>query len=311
MTAAPALPAERRVTRGLFGALVAFLFLPFPPLFLLGPLAGLLLLGRPGTAREWLWIVAAMALATMATAVGARSVAQEVVLAAAALFTGIFLAMILVRPGSAFVRAALAALATAAAVAAGCAAVGLGWDAIHQALQSQLLDAMSLVVDQSGLPETSVAELREMMTWMARAYPGLAALGAMGGGSLAVALAARIARRPIVPSPGPLAGFRFNDHLVWGAVVTLGLFLLPLRDPWADLVLNLVVIWAGLYAARGWAIVLTAARRWPSGLAVALFLGAVLLLPYVLSGLLILGLADTWIDIRRVLSPPPPGGVVS
>jgi len=311
MTAAPALSAERRVTRGLFGALVAFLFLPFPPLFLLGPLAGLLLLGRPGTAREWLWIVAAMALATMATAVGARSVAQEVVLAAAALFTGIFLAMLLVRPGSAFVRAALAALATAVAVAAGCAAVGLGWDAIHQALQSQLLDAMSLVVDQSGLPEASVAELREMMTWMARAYPGLAALGAMGGGSLAVALAARIARRPIVPSPGPLAGFRFNDHLVWGAVVTLGLFLLPLRDPWADLVLNLVVIWAGLYAARGWAIVLTAARRWPSGLAVALFLGAVLLLPYVLSGLLILGLADTWIDIRRVLSPPPPGGVVS
>jgi hypothetical protein len=196
-------------------------------------------------------------------------------------------------------------------VAAGCAVIGLRWETIHLALQSQLQDAMSLVADQSGLPEASVAELREMMNVMARAYPGLAALGAIGGGSLAVALAARIARHPIAPSPGPLAGFRFNDHLVWGAVVTLGLFLLPLRDPWADLVLNLVVIWVGLYAARGWAIVLTASRRWPTGLAIALVLGAVLLLPYVLSGLLILGLADTWIDIRRALSPPPTGGVVS
>jgi len=311
MTEGPALVAERGVTRGLFGALVAFLFLPFPPLFLLGPLAGLLLLGRPATAREWLWIAGALALAIMATAVGARSAAQEVVRAAAASFTGTFLAILLLRPGAPFVRAALAALATAAAVAIGCAVIGLSWEAIRLALQSQLQEAMSLVVDQSGLPEANVAELREMMNWMAHVYPGLAVLGAIGGGSLAVALAARIARQPIVPSGKRLADFRFNDHLVWGAVVTLASFLLPLPDPWADLVLNLLVIWTGLYVARGSAIILTASRRWPTGLTVALFLGAVLLLPYVLSGLLILGLADTWIDIRRALSPPPPGGVVS
>ncbi|HET7470637.1 MAG TPA: hypothetical protein VFJ81_13225, partial [Gemmatimonadales bacterium] len=38
-------------------ALAGFLLLA-PPVFVFGPLAGLLLVSRPGTVREWLWLLA-------------------------------------------------------------------------------------------------------------------------------------------------------------------------------------------------------------------------------------------------------------
>jgi hypothetical protein len=290
---------------------VAFLFLPFPPLFLLGPLAGLLLLGRPRTAREWAWILASVGLAAMASVVGAGTVAQEVVLAAAACFTGTFLAILLVRTGRVFPRACAAAAVTAGTVVAGCLGLGLGWGEIRSAIEGQMRDAMTLVLGQSGLSGVDVATLSDTMTLMARIYPGLAVLGAIGGGCLAATIAARVATKPVVALAETMSDFRFNDQLIWGAIGSLALVLLPLGAPWADLAANVATVVAGLYLARGWAIALTAARRWPLGLSIALFLGALLLLPYALSGLVILGLADTWIDIRRALNPPPSGGVVS
>jgi hypothetical protein len=53
-----------------------------------------------------------------------------------------------------------------------------------------------------------------------------------------------------------------------------------------------MAIWAGRSGA------------WPAPVRIALFLSAVLLLPYALGALLVLGLADTWIDIRRDRVPP-------
>lgn len=157
------------------------------------------------------------------------------------------------------------------------------------------------------MPAAQETTIRQGLTAMATVFPGLAFLGALAGGSLATALTGHLAARTHVNAPGSFTGFRFNDHLIWGALAALLLVRLGLSAPWDDLALNLLVAWAGLYAARGLAVWLARAADWPTPLRFALFLSAVLLLPYALGGLLVLGVADTWLDIRRE-QPPPEGG---
>ena len=118
-------------------------------------------------------------------------------------------------------------------------------------------------------------------------------------------LVERIARHPPAPAPVPLSGFRFNDHLVWGAVASFGAVLLPLGRVPTTIVLNLLVVWAGLYLARGVAVFAALVVRWPRGLRIALVIGGALLLPYAAGTALLMGLADTWFDFRRGLLPPP------
>ena len=151
--------------------------------------------------------------------------------------------------------------------------------------------------------------MRQGLSAMATVFPCLAFLGALAGGTLATALTGHLADRTGVDAPDPFTRFRFNDHLIWAALLALLLVMLGLPAPWDALALNLLVAWAGLYAARGLAVWLARAAGWPTPLRLALFLSAVLLLPYALGGLLVLGVADTWLDIRR--EQPPSEGVNS
>ena len=307
MTSGAAAPASgRRHPRGLLGALVVFLLLPFPALFLLGPLGGLLALARPRTLRQWISLALVVLLAAMA-ATASIGLGQQVMLAGGAVFTGAFLGLLVWRPGAPFRLAVLAAIVAMGLVAAGCAWAGLGWADVRSAVDQQWQEGLTLLL--SGAPVASQQEtaMREAIRLMAGVYPGLAFLGAVAGGTLATALATLPDRGPVTIAPGPFTGFRFNDHLIWGALGSLALVLLPLAAPWTDLANSLLVVWVGLYSARGAAIWLGRAMSWPVPLRVALFLSAVLLLPYALGGLLILGLADTWIAFRREL--PPPGGI--
>jgi hypothetical protein len=63
-----------------------------------------------------------------------------------------------------------------------------------------------------------------------------------------------------------------------------------------------------LYAARGLAVVLTQAGGIAGPVGAVLGIIAVFLLPFVVGGLTLLGLADTWLDFRRRLSTPSTGG---
>jgi len=112
MTGTLAPVSRRRIPRGLFGALVAFLFLPFPAICLAGPLAGCLILTRPKSLREWSWILAAITVAALSFA-ASSSVAQQIFLAYGVAFTGAFLALRIWRPGPVLPRAAVGAIDTA------------------------------------------------------------------------------------------------------------------------------------------------------------------------------------------------------
>ncbi len=306
MTDAEAPASRRRIPRGLFGALAAFLLLPFPGICFAGPLAGCLLLARPRGVREWSWLLAAALLGVLGLA-ASRSVAQEIFMAYGLAFTGAFLALRVWRPGPVLPRAAVAAVDTATLVAIGAWAFGLEWSTIRAALETQFLDALTLVTAGSPVPAAQLEQLRATMATLASIYPGVAIFGAIAGGSLASTLAWYITDGRTGPEPGRFRDFRYNDHLIWGAIVTLGLVLLPLRAPWSEFVANLLVVWAGLYAARGAAVVGFLAGRWPLPVRISLALAALLLLPYALGGLLLLGLADTWLDFRRVQPPPTQG----
>lgn len=144
-----------------------------------------------------------------------------------------------------------------------------------------------------------------MFDWEVRLYPGfltLASLAALGLGSY---VTARMGDR--VDALGPVRDFRFSDHLVWVVVVGLVLFLAPLGRVATRVGENLLVVMSGLYLLRGAGVLL-----WVGGAAitsgwVALFWTAVALLfyPVAFATALILGLGDTWLDLRRRLAAPP------
>jgi hypothetical protein len=194
-------------------------------------------------------------------------------------------------------------------IAIGAWAYGFEWAGIRSALETQFLDALTLVTSGSPVPAAQLEQLQGTMSTMASVYPGVAILGAIAGATLGSALAWHISDGRSGQEPGRFSDFRFNDHLIWGAILTMALVLLPLPRPFGEFVANALVVWVGLYVARGAAVTSFMSGRWPVPLRISLALVALLLLPYALGGLLLLGLADTWLDFRRVESPPTQGAV--
>jgi hypothetical protein len=275
-----------------------------PPMFVFGPLVGLLLLSRPATLREWVWLLIA-ALWSLVWLSESGGLSGQFARAAAVLVSGSFLALTVWRPSNQLSRC-LAATA-GAAVALGGWMVGLGvrWSELRQAIQLDLTTFDRLARAQwqgmNGATE-ALADLSAMSDTVSTLYPGLLALAAIAGLRLAWTWYHRIAERPIGPAPAPFTAFSFNDQIVWGLVAGVGLLLIPL--PGAGVVgANLVLVWAALYAARGLAVFAALTRRVPAPVLLSLGIVTLLLLPFVLGGLTLLGLADTWLDFRRRLTP--------
>ena len=275
-----------------------------PPMFVFGPLVGLLLLSRPATLREWVWVAAATSWSLLWLS-EAGGLSGQFVRAAAVLVSGSYLALTVWRPSNQLSRC-LAATA-GAGIALGGWMIGLGvrWTELRQSIQLDLAEIDRLARAQwsgmSGATE-ALADLAGMADTLSMLYPGLLALAAIAGLRLAWSWYHRIAERPIGPAPAPFAAFSFNDQMVWGLVIGVALLLLPL--PGVRVIGdNLVLVWAALYAVRGMAVFAAVAGRVPAPVLVALAAVTLLLLPFVLGGLTLLGLADTWLDFRRRLTP--------
>ena len=279
-----------------------------PPMFVFGPLVGLLLLSRPATLREWIWLAIA-ALWSLVWLSESGGLSGQFARAAAVLVSGSFLALTVWRPSNQLSRCLTATAGAAVALGAWMVGLGVRWSELRQAIQLDLatFDRLARVQWQgmSGATE-ALADLSAMSDTVSTLYPGLLALAAIAGLRLAWTWYHRIAERPIGPAPSPFAAFSFNDQIVWGLVGGLALLLVPL--PGAGVIgANLVLVWAALYAARGLAVFAALTSRVPAPVLVALGFVTLLLLPFVLGGLTLLGLADTWLDFRR-RSTPVTGG---
>lgn len=288
-------------------------------MFVLGPLLGLLLVSRPRSPREWIWIV--VSVGWLALWLGSRGdLADQALRAFGVLVTGGFLGIMLARPEPRppFSGAVLAGLAAVAALALWCVALGLSWRELEGAIARNLtrtLERVALELDGSagvnGAGRDDMGRMLRRMTASAPAWaaltPGFVFLEAVAGQVLAWALYHQVARSPRGPAPGPFSAFRFSDQAVWIPVAGLALVLIPGPKPLADLGGNLLLVALGLYAARGLAVARSVIGRLSQAVAVAAGLAVLVLFPFVLGGLVLLGLTDTWLDFRRRLAPPGGG----
>jgi len=135
--------------------------------------------------------------------------------------------------------------------------------------------------------------------------PGLVLLQSLAALALAWALYHRLAREPRSEPLGPLAGFRFNDHLIWGVALSLVVVLLPRLGGARALGGNLLLFFGGIYLVRGVAVLaaVAAATGFTGLLAyVIVLLVTVFLMPVVALTALALGLTDTLVDWRLRLA---------
>jgi hypothetical protein len=292
-------------------ALTAYL-LVFP-LFVLGPLAGLLLASRPTTAREWAWVVAALAWCGMLLAVPA-GIAGQTFKAWGLFVTAGFVVLMFTRRREPMIGACLASLFGFGAVTFWNWSLGTRWRDVQLAVEHagwelcrQLLDQARAVGAGSSEGAQKYAEVLRLyaeglapgVSLMADLYPGLLFLGALPGLALAWAWYHRVAVKPVgAPSRG-FAEFRFSDQLVWVVLLAGGALLVPLPPLLAGAVANVALVAGGLYAARGAAILWGSLESFPTAVLVIMFFGVLLILPVAVGGCFAIGLADTWVDFRR------------
>lgn len=295
--------------------LLAGYLLTSPKTFLLGPLTLLLLLSRPATVREWLWIGISVAAALLMLRLPA-TLTDRTIRAAGAFFTGAFVMTSLLGVTSLFRRALISVGVAAAAVAGWFGALGLGWTDLVTSVRAWQWSAVRALRPElpeippasagiaAGSTAEAAAQFATAIEATARLFPAMLAVVAMGGGWLAWVWYHRIAARPIGrPSP-PFRDFRFSDQLVWAVVLAAALALAPLGLVPALIGANMLVFLLALYAGRGLAVIQTALVPAPQALGMLLSAIALLLLPLAVVMCALLGLADTWLDLRRRMAPP-------
>jgi Predicted membrane protein (DUF2232) len=281
-----------------------------PPVFVFGPLAGLLLVSRPATIREWAYLLVAGAWSLLwLQEVG--GLGAQVTRAGAVLLIGSFLTLTLWQPSNGVGRAVAATAGAGAALLVWMRGLGIGWTQLVSGVDHDLSVYQTSIREQwrsAGAPQDLIDQSVALMHSASQLYPGLLAIAGIAGLRLAWAWYHRVAARPLGTPPGPFRTFVFSDQLVWGWVAAAGLVLIPVPEPWRLLGANLLLVLGVLYAARGLAVVVSQSRGIAGPVGAVLTLVSLLVLPFVVGGLTLLGLADTWLDFRRRLSTPATGG---
>jgi len=294
--------------------LLLFLVLA-PPVFTLAPLVGLLLLSGPRSLQEWCWIGASLVWLAVSAA-ASQGVMEQTVMAGGTMAAGAFLVLVL-RWSRPFLDRALAALALSGTTLTFWGWwLGIGWQDIQLSVLHQGWELSRQLTQATGGRGTAAlagaVPLAEAVAQgvgpMATVFPSLMALCALAGLAMAWSWYQRITHEPLGVPLGRLDQFRFSDQLVWGMVAGIGLLVVPAGEAGRIAGQNLVLFFGGLYVVRGLAIVRSWSRQAPGLLLGLMALSLLFILPVALGGLLSLGLADTWLDFRRRLAPPPVEG---
>jgi hypothetical protein len=175
--------------------------------------------------------------------------------------------------------------------------LGLEMSSLDAQVEAGLRTTVPLMLGDA--PASQVNAALAAIPLFVHLVPGVVAFQALVGMGLAWRWYQRIAVAPLAPEPTRFTEFRFNDHLVWGAILNLALVFVPLGsviDRVADCAL---VVWVGLYATRGLAVASAAMAAWsvPGRLVIAVL--AFLALPVAFGTLVTIGLGDIWLDFRR------------
>lgn len=226
-----------------------------------------------------------------------------------------FVVIVALMPGRRFLPRALAALGATTASVIGLLAVNRGgWDRLDHAVAEQLRGGAANAVAAwsriSGLDQVSEDVARAVQAaadLQVQLYPALLGLASLAALGVAWWAWGRLARRDPAPLR-PLREFRFSNELVWLLIAGVVMLALPLGALATRAGENLLTFMAVLYALRGLAVLVVIGGA-PGPL--MMVVGALLLVfmyPFVMAAAFLVGLSDTWLDIRsRRQTPSAPG----
>lgn len=160
------------------------------PAFVLGPLAGLLLMSRPRTSREWIWIVVAVG-SSLAWLAQHGSLAGQISRASAVLITGAYIALTLWKPAAGWSRAVAATGLASVALA-----VLIVWTDVSVA-DWQRTAANGLQTLAAAVPALYRAQVPAVIRVLGSLAPAFLALFSIVGVQLAWAWHCRLAERPV------------------------------------------------------------------------------------------------------------------
>lgn len=282
--------------------LVTLVLAVFEPFVLLGVPYLFFVLALPG--KRVGSLVAAVAIALWAFAVPGDGL-WHVERGWTLLVAGWFVVVTLRWPDVSFTRRALGAMTGALAVAAWFLTLRPGtWSVVDWLVSERIrrgvataLEAMRIVRTEATVPTTLTLTVYEAADIQAHLFPALLALGTLC--ALAVAWWAYVrfaeGRRDGL---GAMKDFRFDDNLVWVFIAGLALLVFGPGSGWSRAGSNVLVFMGALYALRGAAVV-RALGGAPSVFTLLLVGIALLFLtPVVLVMALVVGLGDTWLDLR-------------
>jgi len=267
-----------------FVALVLFLPVERRRAILVAAFFAFLVAGAPGDSGVW-WIERAWA----------------------AIATGWFVALSLRWPDASFLRRGMGAVAGTVGVFGIALAARPGtWAAIDWRIGERLQLAIARAIETAGviqgepLPREARDAITEAVGVQIELFPAILSLGTLAALGLAWWMYGRWARgwaRPL----GRLREFRFSDHLVWLLIVGLALTLFGFGEGWERAGSNTVVFMGALYVLRGVGVILFV-NGGLSFFGAFVFAVAVLFLaPIVIAGMLVIGVGDTWLDLRTRL----------
>ena len=222
----------------------------------------------------------------------------------ALLVAGWFVALTLRRPESGFLSRALGSLAGAAGSAivtltvAGGAWELLDWHVAElvRGITAQLIDRVQELRQQAEVSPALVTALYAAAETQIQVFPATLALATLAALGVAWWLYVRMAHGD---DQGllPLREFRFNDQLVWLFIGGLALTLVG-GDALKRTGANALVFMGVLYAMRGAAVVSFFGGGQTPLTAVLLVLGLLVVPPVMMVAALVIGLGDTWLDLR-------------
>lgn len=131
-----------------------------------------------------------------------------------------------------------------------------------------------------------------------RVAPAMLALETLAVMALAWAVYHRVGRARLGPPLAALKDLRFHDAFVWGVIVGLLVFVVPMPAWLATLCINSLVFFGVLYALRGLGVLLwfLAPGRW---MLVVWSIVLVLFWSVIGAVALAIGIGDTWLDWRN------------
>jgi hypothetical protein len=224
---------------------------------------------------------------------------------------GAFVALSLARPLSSFLFRGMASVAMGAVSVALAGLVLGGWEQIDWLITQRVEQSVSASLQafailgggetQPGLQETlsMAGEVQNVL------FPALVALSTLAALGVAWWLHVRVGLAAPAGGLGPLREFRFPDALIWAFIAGLVLLLVTeWSDGWGRVGTNVVAFMAALYLLRGAGVLLFlwGGISWASGL--LLVIGVLLAGPVLALAAMLVGVGDSWFDLRRRLDGP-------